>query len=60
MKNNGFVSGGQFQHDINRESGSGTGGELAVCFGVLLKVLWKGTRYSVAPSKLKVRLAVKP
>lgn len=32
----------------------GTGGHLAVAFGVLLKTLWAGTKYSCAPGKLKV------
>jgi hypothetical protein len=48
-----FISESQFQLEINRDNVLGTGGQLAICFGVLLRTLWQGTKYSCAPTKLK-------
>ncbi|XP_025107541.1 ubiquitin carboxyl-terminal hydrolase 19-like [Pomacea canaliculata] len=54
-----FFLNGQFQREINRDNVLGTGGHLAVAFGVLLKTLWAGTKYSCAPGKLKDLVAKK-
>lgn len=43
----------QFQTEINKDNILGTGGQLAICFGVVLRTLWQGTCSSYAPRKLK-------
>ncbi|KAK3602943.1 hypothetical protein CHS0354_039361 [Potamilus streckersoni] len=48
-----------FQSDLNTSNSLGTGGKLAICFAVLMKVLWSGHHYSYAPSKLKTLVALK-
>lgn len=53
---NCYILGGKYQDDINTDNPLGFGGKLAVSFATLLKVLWAGTHYSYAPSKLKVHL----
>ena len=45
---------GEFQKDLNTENVLGSGGKLAVCFAVLMRVLWSGKYISYPPSKLKV------
>ncbi|XP_041347481.1 ubiquitin carboxyl-terminal hydrolase 19-like [Gigantopelta aegis] len=42
-----------FQSEINPDNPLGTGGNLAVAFAVMLKTLWSGRKYSIAPGKLK-------
>ncbi|KAK7102274.1 ubiquitin carboxyl-terminal hydrolase 19-like [Littorina saxatilis] len=54
-----FFLGASFQNEINRDNVLGSGGQLAVSFGVLLRMLWRGTRHSCAPSKLKELVAHK-
>lgn len=54
-----FFLSGSFQKDLNTENVLGSGGRLAVAFGILCKVLWSGKQYSYAPSKLKVLVAQK-
>jgi len=49
-----YLSGGEFQNDLNMENVLGSGGKLAVSFAVLCKVLWSGKHTSYAPAKLKV------
>ncbi|XP_046561089.1 LOW QUALITY PROTEIN: ubiquitin carboxyl-terminal hydrolase 19-like [Haliotis rubra] len=48
-----FFLDGRFQQEINQDNPLGTGGNLAVSFAVLLKSMWSGKKYSVAPGKLK-------
>lgn len=54
-----FFLDGRFQREINTDNKLGTGGHLAVAFGVLLKTLWSGNKYSCAPGKLKDLVAKK-
>ncbi|XP_076074330.1 ubiquitin carboxyl-terminal hydrolase 19-like [Mytilus galloprovincialis] len=49
----------KFQDDINTDNPLGFGGKLAISFATLLKVLWAGTHYSYAPSKLKYLISMK-
>ncbi|XP_062607024.1 ubiquitin carboxyl-terminal hydrolase 19-like isoform X1 [Saccostrea cucullata] len=49
----------RYQNDINTDNPLGMGGKLAVSYAVLLKMLWSGTHYSYAPSKLKSLIAQK-
>ena len=52
-----FFLQGQFQKDLNRDNPLGLGGNLAISYAILLKVLWGGSTSSYAPSKLKSLVA---
>ena len=54
-----FFLRGRFQKDLNRDNPLGLGGNLAISYAILLKVLWGGSTSSYAPSKLKSLVAQK-
>ena len=54
-----FFLTGRFQKDLNKDNPLGLGGNLAISYAVLLKVLWSGANSSYAPSKLKSLVAQK-
>ena len=54
-----FFLRGRFQKDLNRDNPLGLGGNLAISYAILLKVLWGGSTSSYAPSKLKSLVAHK-
>lgn len=56
--NNLLIADGHFQKEINMDNPLGSGGKLAVEFAMLLKVLWSGTKFSYAPTNLKVKITL--
>ena len=54
-----FFLTGRFQKDLNKDNPLGLGGNLAISYAILLKVLWSGANASYAPAKLKSLVAQK-
>ncbi|KAF8788453.1 ubiquitin carboxyl-terminal hydrolase 8-like [Argiope bruennichi] len=48
-----YFTSGQYMEDINRDSKSGTGGEVAEEFAVVIKSLWMGQYKSFSPKDFK-------